>query len=70
MNPDQQPQQWWKTCERILVQELKFDQHLMNLCVFMCTEASTNKKVVPSVSDEILVIRESDISVINCTDQT
>ena len=31
-----QPQLWWRTFERFLVEELKFDQHQMDPCVRLC----------------------------------
>ena len=31
-----QPQLWWRTFERFLVEELKFDQHQMDPCVPLC----------------------------------
>ncbi|CAK0862474.1 unnamed protein product [Prorocentrum cordatum] len=51
-----QPQQWWRTFERYMLEELKFDQHPMDPCVFLLREPVTQENAGLVAKDRVSVI--------------
>ncbi|CAK0792131.1 unnamed protein product, partial [Prorocentrum cordatum] len=51
-----QPQQWWRTFERYMLEELKFDQHPMDPCVFLLREPVTQENDGLVAKDRVSVI--------------
>ena len=53
-----QPQQWWRTLERFLFEQLGFCQHPMDPCVFILRELSSHWN---EMNDEVSVIPSGDV---------
>ena len=45
-----QPQPRWRTVERLVVDELKFDQHPMDPCAFLLMGAGDERECPPGVA--------------------
>ena len=53
-----QPQQWWRTFERFLIEQLGFCQHPMDPCMFILREHSSHWN---EMNDEVSVIPSGDV---------
>ena len=55
-----QPQQWWRTFERFMIEELKFEQHPMDPCIFMLRETVSPELKQYVSKDRVSVIPFSE----------